>query len=1108
MTSKLSCPNCGGPLPAKAPGGQCPGCLLRIGLALADGGMAFGLTEASPSEYANSSQWPPFLEGVRYVGDYELLEEIARGGMGIVYRARQASLNRVVALKLIRAGEFANETEVARFRAEAGAVAHLDHPNIVPIHEVGVHEGRQYFSMKLIEGGSLSERMANLKSPMCHRDAATLLASLARAIHYAHQRGLLHRDLKPGNILLDAQGQPHITDFGLAKHLDDPQLSTNNSQLTLSGTIVGTPSYVAPEQAAGAKQLTTAADVYSLGAILYELLTGRPPFVGATVMETLHKVMHEEPLPPSRRRREVAAHQDSIIGHPSAERAAAGQRGEPAARNAGHRWPNTDCSSLIDRDLETICLKCLEKDPARRYGSSEALAEDLERWLRHEPIRARPATTAERFAKWMRRNPLLAGSLAAIHLVAVLGLAGILWQWRRAEGAAQLTREELWHSQLLEARSYLLSRAPGQRNKALEVIARAAAYRPSVALRSEAIAALALPDLGSNVWWQGENDLRWPQTLTSDLKFFARSSERGGIAVCRSADQKVVTRFGDLGGVPKAMRFSPDDSLLGVKYLNGAVEVWHWPDGKLVLQTEAWPDESQIPSFDFTPDGREFWLSDSQEQLARYSLPAGQPLSPPPISGRARRLRFNPSGQRLLGWAGQTVKAWDVATGTELGQWNTPTPAWCAAWHPGGDYFALGTLQSGVHAGEIGQSNLVAFPLDADSQAVFTALDFTPDGAFMLAGGWGSLLWVWDFASHNQVLRSRAAGFKQISHDGTQVFGYLERSGYGVRAFHTPLGVRRLRGLSALGSVTEGLGWHPGGRWLITGHASGWAAWDTTSGLPVLKRPGPRIRTIQFLPAGDGFLTGGDAGAQLWPFDAQAEAPRVGPPRTLTSTERVPHERAALSPDGKRFAAVGDYAWLGSVAGASAPIPIADALGNTSVTFSPDGRWLCVSRHTGTHLKIRDALTGAVVTNLLSGTADGRFTPAGDELVSALPGRLTFWRVGTWEKLREVACGDDTVGYVLAGFWPDGSCALVNGGRDLTLHIWNLEADTELANLWLPSESGAWNTVFDPAGRRMAVTSGRPYVDLWDFTALRRELARLGLDWPQEHPGAGFAPRR
>ena len=334
MTVQQKCPNCGAPLPVNAPSGHCPACLLRIGLALGDGGLAFALNPPPPRAGAVAGDPQSALDRIRYVGDYELLEEIARGGMGVVYRARQVSLNRLMALKMIRAGQFADAAEVARFRAEAEAAAHLNHPDIVPIYEVGEHEGRHYFSMKLVEGGSLAARISNRKAPVSNRDAAALLATAARAVHYAHQRGILHRDLKPGNVLLDAQGGPHITDFGLARRVE------SDSGLTLSGAIVGTPGYIAPEQAAGAQRLTTAADVYSLGAILYELLAGRPPFTGATVMETLRKVMEEEPAPPS----EVRS----------------------SRRKEAHSTPEVDQSLLtsaatkVDRDLETICLKCLE----------------------------------------------------------------------------------------------------------------------------------------------------------------------------------------------------------------------------------------------------------------------------------------------------------------------------------------------------------------------------------------------------------------------------------------------------------------------------------------------------------------------------------------------------------------------------------------------------------------------------------------------------------------------------------------------------------------------------------------------------------------------------
>jgi serine/threonine protein kinase/Tfp pilus assembly protein PilF len=367
------CAECGATVFADAPQGVCSVCLFRTGLALLD-------------DKDDKAFEPRIARMLKDFGDYELLEEIGRGGQGVVYRARQKSLNRMVALKVIGLAHWTTEAHVKRFRLEAEAAARLNHPCIVPIYEVGERDGACYFSMGLVEGGQLDAVAKREPMPIGH--AAELLAKLARTVSYAHEHGILHRDIKPGNILLDATGEPHLTDFGLAR------LAETEGSVTRTMEVLGTPSYMAPEQAAGNNaRVTGATDIYGLGAVLYQLLTGHPPFAGGTTFETVRLVLDTEPRQP-------------------------------------RLW-----NRKIDRDLATICLKCLDKDPQRRYSSALALAEDLERWLKHEPIRARRTGLVTRGRKWVRRNPSIA-AMAAMLLVLAVPLGVMIWKNESERSAA------------------------------------------------------------------------------------------------------------------------------------------------------------------------------------------------------------------------------------------------------------------------------------------------------------------------------------------------------------------------------------------------------------------------------------------------------------------------------------------------------------------------------------------------------------------------------------------------------------------------------------------------------------------------------------------------
>ncbi len=403
MTSALRlCPKCGTEIPADTRQGVCPACLLERGLGLLEeecitgvssstvAPKAFGAAKAGSAKADNlggddhvraaDRKKTTRLAGMLgNFGDYELLEEIGRGGQGVVYRAHQKSLNRTVALKVIGLGPWTTEAHLKRFRREAEAAASLEYPCIVPVYEVGERDGSCYFSMKFVEGGQLDEAVK--RTPLSIRRAVELISKLARTVHYAHEHGILHRDIKPGNILLDAQGEPLLTDFGLAG------LMEAESTITRTLDVMGTPSYMAPEQAAGEHtKLSKATDIYGLGAVLYQLLTDHPPFAGGTTYETIRLLLNTEPRQP-------------------------------------RLW-----NRKIDRELSTICLKCLEKDPKRRYSSALALAEDLEHWLKHEPILARRTGLFTRGRKWARRNPSTAALITL--LVALTAGSGVV-VWNR-----------------------------------------------------------------------------------------------------------------------------------------------------------------------------------------------------------------------------------------------------------------------------------------------------------------------------------------------------------------------------------------------------------------------------------------------------------------------------------------------------------------------------------------------------------------------------------------------------------------------------------------------------------------------------------------------------
>jgi eukaryotic-like serine/threonine-protein kinase len=549
----------------------------------------------------------------RSFGDFELLEEVGRGAMGVVYKARQKSLNRTVALKMILAGRLASESEVQRFRTEAENAAGLDHPHIVPIYEVGEHDGQHYFSMKLIEGASLVREVAGFTADP--RAAARLMATVARAVHHAHQRGVLHRDLKPGNILIDKEGQPHVADFGLAKRIE------GGSGQTLSGTVMGTPCYMAPEQAAGRNiGLTTSADVYSLGAILYECLTGRPPFRAGTPLETLMQVQHEEPEPPRKAR------------------------------------------SGVPRDLEVVCLKCLRKDPSRRYASAEALAEDLERWQAGEPIVARPVRSGERALKWVRRHPMPAALAAVSTLAALAVVGGLVGQWYNGQLKTTNAQLESAQIQLQESNGNLETAAEQLKASSQQLKASLVAVRTERAKTQRYFYASQMI-LVERARQEGQPG-RVVQLLRSVIPDNTDAEDPRGFEWYHlwRQYQGEQSRLRGHEGAVTAVAFSPDDRLIASGSADKKVKLWDAATGKEVRTLDG--HTAHVTSLAFSPDGRRLVSAGADRTVRLWDTVTGKQLHCfEGHQGTVTSVAFSPDGRHVAsGSEDKTVRVWDADT--------------------------------------------------------------------------------------------------------------------------------------------------------------------------------------------------------------------------------------------------------------------------------------------------------------------------------------------------------------------------------------------------------------------------------------------------------------
>ena len=777
MDEFSQCPRCGAPRNPKSSRGLCPFCVARV---------SFRSPSNTPADDSGESAGSPMT-----FGNFDLLKEAGRGAMGVVYRARQQPLGRLVALKVVLNGQFAGDSERRRFQTEAELVARLDHPNIVPIFEFGELDGRQFYAMRWLEGGPL-------QSGGDPTDAARLVAKVARAVHHAHQRGVLHRDLKPGNILFDDQGEPFVTDFGLSRSLEDP------ASLTGSHGPLGTPSFMAPEQASGDQPITVAADIWGLGAILCHLLTGRPPFQGGTVLETLSQVRE--------------GRVDSL-----------------------RAWNPT-----VDPTLEIICLQCLRRPPTQRYASAADLAEDLERWLTHRPILARPLTRGQRMRLLFQRHPAAVATAAAVLILSGAGLSGILTQWHRAEREREQAK-----TRLLRLNSERAQRAveAGDPLATLPWMVAALTDEPPASERatayrrflSEAIQVSLLPE--EILFFGGDAQFA---AFSPDGRHLVVDANEGGAVLVSIDTQGRPGSSSPIGPGGRRPAFAPDSQTIYCPGFSGSIRRFNTqgqPVGRDVVT------QSNITEFALSRDGSRMATGSSEGIAQVWDSTSGAAISPPLRHERELlSVEFSPDGSHLATVANdRTLRLWDVTSGRELARRSGET-FWKATFHPDGRHLLVASRKE-HKAQQYDANTLEPFGPALRHEGYVNDVGYSPDGGLIATASFDHTARVWRTAT------------------GEPASPPLQHANE----------VRQLK-FSGDGRSLATAGVDPSAR-----------VWDPRSGRPRTPwlRHGGKVLDLAFTPGDRHLLTTGEDGtARWWPLNPTVETPRVLPdqPRPIWLT--------------------------------------------------------------------------------------------------------------------------------------------------------------------------------------------------------------------------------